>query len=87
MPEADKCKEGQYTDRRKEHFSSPSDKTIEIYKKKKKGENILVWCLWGISFKKKGLFFKDKVCFECGSIGHKSSHCWYKQKRKKEIFF
>ena len=35
---------------------------------------------------KKNCFFKDKVCFECGYVGHKSSHCRYKQKRKKQKF-
>ena len=49
-----------------------------------KQENDVCVCVW-VSFKK-GLFLKDKFCFECGYVGHKSSHSRYKQKRKKQKF-
>ena len=38
----------------------------------------------GVSFKNE-VFFKDKVCFECGYIHHKSSYWRYKQRKKQKF--
>ena len=31
---------------------------------------------------KKDCFFRDKICFSCGHIDPRSSHCWSKQKKE-----
>ena len=76
MPKTDKYKERQYTDQRKELFLHPNSKKNKTLQKIRRKHPCGGYHL------KKNCFFKDNVCFECGYVGHKSSHCQYKQKRK-----
>ena len=55
--------------------------TVKQQKWIKNKEQKFICSACGGQHLKKYCFFKDKICFNCGRIGHRSSHCMLKQKK------